>query len=84
MSDCGTCAKRCRYAYRLGELLIGSSGLPRFVCVNMNAVRALCGERYRQRHQLLVLARDSPWSQCRFVEFPKCFENLWSLCLYVF
>src|SRR6516164_8598390 len=61
---------------RFGELRVGCSGLPGFLGMNFDTIRALRGERDRNGHQLLVQRGDRSFLKHGLVERPKGLHRL--------
>src|SRR5580765_3017718 len=71
-------AQRRRKQRRLGQLLLGRAGLLGPLRVNLDAIRALRCQRYRNGDQLLVFERDHPALDHRLVERHKRLEGFGS------
>jgi hypothetical protein len=71
-----------RTHHGFGHLGIGYASLSRSPRVDLNAVRALRGERNRECHQLFVFDGDRSLGHGGFVESPEGLHPGWSVCIH--
>ena len=76
MCDCCTNSERSSDHCSLNDLSISCTGLARVAAVDVDAIRALRGERNGDRDQFLIFDWNSPFSDGRLIKGPKGFHHL--------